>query len=79
MSGALIGRVLTAASDARHSLGRELLRLAIAASHRDFAGRSIRRAPHRLERFYEDPGSVGVGEPYLEDGLPHIEMLRAAP
>jgi ElaA protein len=44
-----------------------------------FPGRGIRPAPHRLERFYEDPGSVGVGEPYLEDGLPHIEMLRAAP
>jgi ElaA protein len=79
VSGALIGRVLTAASVRGTSLGRELLRRAIAASHRDFAGRSIRRAPHRLERFYEDPGSVGVGEPYLEDGLPHIEMLRVAP
>ena len=75
-----IGRVLTTAPVRGSGLGRELLRRAIAACGEAFPGRGIRiSAQHRLERFYRDAGFVSVGEPYLEDELPHIEMLRAAP
>lgn len=75
-----IGRVLTMASVRGSGLGRELLRRAVAACHETFPGRGIRiSAQYRLERFYRDAGFVGVGEPYLEDELPHLEMLRAAP
>ena len=31
-----------------------------------------------LEKFYRSLGFVIVGEPYLEDKIPHIEMLRPA-
>ncbi len=31
-----------------------------------------------LEKFYRGLGFVIVGEPYLEDKIPHIEMLRPA-
>ena len=75
-----IGRVLTAASSRGTGLGRELLRRAIAACEAAFPGRGIRiSAQQRLERFYREAGFVGVGEPYLEDDLPHLEMLRPAP
>lgn len=75
-----IGRVLTAAPIRGSGLGRELLRRTIAACGEAFPGCGIRiSAQHRLERFYRDAGFVCVGEPYLEDELPHIEMLRGAP
>ena len=75
-----IGRVLTAGSARGTGLGRELLQRAIAACVAAFPGRGIRiSAQLRLERFYREAGFVGVGEPYLEDDLPHLEMLRAAP
>ena len=31
-----------------------------------------------LERFYGGWGFARVGEPYLEDGIPHLEMFRPA-
>ena len=31
-----------------------------------------------LETFYASFGFVAVGPPYLEDGIDHTEMLRAA-
>ena len=74
-----IGRVLTAASARGTGLGRELMRRAIAACEAAFPGRGIRiSAQHRLERFHREAGFAGVGAPYLEDDLPHLEMLRAA-
>ena len=29
-----------------------------------------------LQKFYESFGFVMVGEPYIEDGIPHIYMIR---
>ena len=31
-----------------------------------------------LEQFYRDLGFAPCGETYLEDGIPHVEMLRSA-
>ncbi len=33
-------------------------------------------AQARLDRFYSRHGYVAVGEPYIEDGIPHLEMSR---
>lgn len=72
-----IGRVLTTATARGQGLGRELVRRAIAEADARFPGQGLRiSAQHRLEHFYERAGFVSVGEPYLEDDLPHIEMLR---
>jgi len=35
-------------------------------------------AQTHLETFYASFGFVAVGPPYLEDGIDHTEMLRAA-
>ena len=35
-------------------------------------------AQAHLQRFYGRHGFVPVGEAYLEDNIPHIEMWRAA-
>jgi ElaA protein len=71
-----MGRVITTAPARGTGLGRELVRRVIALARREFAGSGLRiSAQSRLERFYEDAGFVVVGERYLEDGIPHTEML----
>lgn len=73
-----IGRVLTTAEARGTGLGRELLRRALSIAAEAYPGQALRiSAQHRLERFYAEAGFVSIGEPYLEDDLPHIEMLRA--
>lgn len=68
-----IGRVITAPEARSTGLGRELMRRGIAAVG-DVAIRIGAQA--HLERFYAELGFVRVSEPYDEDGIPHIEMLR---
>ncbi|MFM9917681.1 MAG: GNAT family N-acetyltransferase [Rhizobacter sp.] len=72
-----IGRVLTAASVRGRGLGRELLQRAVVQTIDSFPGQGIRiSAQKHLEAFYRSFGFRGVGKCYLEDGIPHIEMLR---
>lgn len=72
-----IGRVLTTAPARGTGLGRELVRRMIAIADRRHAGLGIRiSAQSRLEAFYGEFGFRRVGEPYLEDGILHTEMLR---
>jgi ElaA protein len=74
-----IGRVITTASARGTGLGRELVRRAIGLSTEVFAGHGIRiSAQSRLEAFYAEFGFVIVGERYMEDGIPHTEMLMPA-
>jgi ElaA protein len=72
-----IGRVITTAAARGTGLGRELVRRAVMHCSQAFPGHGIRiSAQTRLERFYGEFGFVAVGAPYLEDGIPHTEMLR---
>ena len=74
-----IGRVITTGTARGTGLGRELVRRAVAHCGEAFPGHGIRiSAQARLERFYSEFGFVAVGAPYLEDGIPHTEMLRPA-
>lgn len=69
-----IGRVITAPEARGTGLGRELMQRAIAA-----CGHGPIRigAQAHLESFYGSLGFVRASEVYDEDGIPHIEMLRA--
>jgi ElaA protein len=74
-----IGRVLTTAAGRRTGAGRELMREAVARTNALWPGKAIRIGAQRyLERFYGDFGFVKASEPYDEDGIVHIEMVRAA-
>ena len=76
---ASIGRVITSAAARGTGLGRELVRRAVAQAEAIFPGCGIRiSAQAHLVRFYAGFGFAPVGEEYLEDGIPHIEMLRPA-
>ena len=74
---ASIGRVCTAASLRRTGLGRELMRRGIAEAERLWPGCGIRlSAQVYLLKFYESLGFATASEPYDEDGIPHVEMVR---
>jgi ElaA protein len=74
-----IGRVLTTAAGRRTGAGRELMREAVARTNALWPGKAIRIGAQRyLERFYGDFGFVKASEPYDEDGIMHIEMVRAS-
>lgn len=75
-----IGRILTSAAARGSGLGRELVRRAIAHCEQAFPGCGIRiSAQSRLVAFYVEVGFLPIGDPYLEDGIPHTEMLRPGP
>jgi ElaA protein len=72
-----IGRVITTASARGTGLGRELLTVAVAQTVAAWPGLGIRiSAQSHLEAFYQGFGFEIVSERYLEDGIPHTEMLR---
>lgn len=74
-----MGRVITTGAARSTGLGRELVRRVLAHSAQVFPGLGVRiSAQERLARFYADFGFAVVGAPYMEDGIPHIEMLRPA-
>ena len=79
MGEAAIGRVLTSADARRRGLGRELMARSLARVEAIWPHAGVRiSAQTHLETFYASFGFVAVGPPYLEDGIDHTEMLRAA-
>ncbi|HET9821048.1 MAG TPA: GNAT family N-acetyltransferase [Burkholderiaceae bacterium] len=74
-----IGRVVTTPETRGTGLGRALVAEGVAGHDRLFPGCGNRiSAQAHLERFYEAFGYRRVGEGYLEDDIPHLEMWRAA-
>lgn len=72
-----VGRVITTEAARGTGLGRELVKRMLALSDLVHPGLGIRiSAQSRLLRFYAELGFEAVGEDYMEDGIPHIEMLR---
>ncbi len=72
-----LGRVVTAPEVRRTGLGRALVAKGLDVVAARFDGAAVRiSAQAYLERFYEDFGFRRVGENYLEDDIPHCEMLR---
>ena len=70
-----IGRVAVQEGYRQLGLGRELMRVALAFC--DARWPTVRlSAQTYLQSFYESLGFDAVGDPYLEDNIPHIEMLR---
>lgn len=72
-----IGRVLSSLKMRRSGLGRELMRRALEWTEMRYPGMAVRiSAQQYLQQFYQDFDFHVVGEVYLEDGIPHLEMLR---
>ena len=76
---ASIGRVVTHPSMRRKKMGEALMAEALRRIETLAPGADVRiGAQMYLEKFYEKSGFRRVSEPYDEDGIIHIEMLRTA-
>jgi ElaA protein len=75
-----IGRVISSAERRGTGLGRALVAEGVARCLAAWPGQGIRiSAQAHLARFYAGFGFEPVGEPYLEDDIPHLEMLLRSP
>jgi len=73
-----MGRVVLDKPLRGSGLADRLVAEGLARAERAWPGRGNRiSAQAHLQRFYGRHGFQPVGEPYLEDNIPHIEMWRA--
>ncbi|ADQ14373.1 GNAT family N-acetyltransferase [Halanaerobium hydrogeniformans] len=71
-----IGRVLVKKEYRRQGLASEMMKKAIEFIKENFKSEAIRISAQKyLLEFYQDLGFERVSEKYLEDDIPHYEML----
>ncbi|AVR44828.1 GNAT family N-acetyltransferase [Christiangramia fulva] len=76
---AAIGRVVVKKSERKFGYGHAIMEASHKAINRFFNTSEIRlSAQQYLIKFYESHGYETSGEGYLEDGIPHINMLKKA-
>ena len=74
------GRVLTAPAWRGRGLGDPMLHAALTEIERRWPGTDVQiGAQAHLQGFYGKHGFVVSSEPYVEDGITHVDMLRSAP
>lgn len=74
---ACLGRIATAPEARGTGLGRALVAEGLARVEAAHGRVPVRIGAQRyLERFYGDFGFAVASDEYLEDGIPHIEMVR---
>lgn len=72
-----IGRVVSSPLVRGTGIGRELMEVSVKACYELWGNAPIRiGAQCYLEKFYQSLGFEPEGEIYLEDGIPHIEMVK---
>ncbi|PKR77053.1 GNAT family N-acetyltransferase [Halalkalibacillus sediminis] len=74
---ASIGRVITLPPYRRDGLGTELINRSIEIAREEWPENDYIKiqAQAHLQRFYENCGFVVMSEEYLEDNIPHIDMI----
>jgi len=74
---AAIGRVVVKASQRKFGYGHLILKASVEAIIEHYKTKNIKlSAQQYLTAFYESHGFVQIGEGYLEDGIPHIAMIK---
>jgi ElaA protein len=74
---ASVGRIVVSASERRYGYGHDIVKEAIKIIQDIFGERIIEiSAQSYLKKFYEVHGFLQIGEDYLEDGIPHLKMIR---
>jgi ElaA protein len=73
---ASMGRVICHPGFRGQGLGRELVKRAVEQMQKDFPEQNIKaQAQQYLEDFYKSFGFKTISEPYLEDGIAHVDMV----
>ena len=71
-----IGRVLVKRDLRKKGLGIKLMKKSIEVAKKLYKKNKLKiSAQEYLKNFYEDLGFKHTGKSYLEDGIPHIEMI----
>lgn len=74
---ASIGRVVVAKSERKYGFGVDIMKASIEAVATVFKTTTILiSAQTYLKQFYMSLGFIEIGEGYLEDGIPHIKMVK---
>ena len=75
---ASIGRVVVKATQRKFGYGHDLIKASIKAI-KDFYNETtiVISAQVYLKKFYESHQFIQVGASYLEDGIPHIKMIKS--
>lgn len=73
---ASIGRVVVHRDKRGRKVGHELMRQAIGFLEKKYNAPITISAQLYLEQFYAQHGFMSIGDSYLEDGIPHIRMVR---
>ncbi len=74
---ASIGRVVVKENERQHKYGYAIMKASIEAIKNHYNETAIRiSAQTYLRRFYGNLEFKEVGEEYLEDGIPHIHMIK---
>ncbi|TRO67390.1 GNAT family N-acetyltransferase [Christiangramia sabulilitoris] len=74
---ASIGRVVVKESERRYGYGHEIMKASDKAIRQNYQTSNIKlSAQQYLIKFYQAHGYVTTGEGYLEDGIPHIAMIK---
>ncbi len=72
-----IGRVVVSQKERHLKYGEQLMKASIKAIEDNFNTKEIKLSAQKyLEKFYNNLGFITQGEPYLEDDIPHIAMLK---
>ncbi len=72
-----IGRVAVKMSARGTGIGHELMKRCNAFMEKEFVAKDVRiSAQTYLKKYYEQHGFEFTGKSYLEDNIPHIEMLK---
>ena len=72
-----IGRVVVPKDQRQYGYGKDIMKATIVEIEGNFPQGPIElSAQTYLKKFYNDLGFVEQGEGYLEDGIPHVRMIR---
>ena len=74
---AAIGRVVVKETERKFGYGHQILKASIEEIQQRYQTTTIKlSAQQYLTHFYETHNFKKIGEGYLEDGIPHISMLK---
>ena len=74
---ASLGRVVVSKNERKYSYGHLILKHSIEAIFNNFNQSIIKiSAQTYLKKFYQSHGFNQIGDEYLEDGIPHIAMVK---
>ena len=76
---ASIGRVVVKQDQRKYGYGKLIMEASIKAVEEELGTKTIRiSAQTYLLKFYNSLGFTAEGPEYLEDGIPHVNMMRIA-